>query len=80
MANELDEGLADEEAVAALGCHQVADGEEREEEANEDAGEELACPVPAPPAGELVVPAGCQQLLAVRLGHKLMREGKTYED
>ena len=57
MADELDEGLADEEAKAALGHHQVAEGEEREEEADEDAGDELARPVAAPPAGELVVPA-----------------------
>lgn len=57
MADELDEGFADEEADAALGRHQVADGEEGEEEADEDARDELASPVASPPAWELIVPA-----------------------
>lgn len=58
MADELDERLADEEAVATLGRHEVAESEQRVEQTDEDAGEELSCPVASPPAGELVVPAG----------------------
>lgn len=57
MADELDEGFADEEADAAFGGHQVADREEREEEADENACDELAGPVASPPAWELIVPS-----------------------
>lgn len=58
VADELDERLADEEAVATLGRHEVAESEQRVEQTDEDAGEELSCPVASPPARELVVPAG----------------------
>lgn len=75
VANELDERFADEEAVATLGHREVAESEQRVEEADEDAGEELSCPVASPPAGELVVPAGCQKLLTVGLRNKLGEEG-----
>lgn len=71
VADELDEGLADEEAVATLRSDEVAESEHGVEEADEDAGEELPRPVPAPPAGKLVVPPGRQKLLAVRLSYKL---------
>lgn len=57
MADELDEGLSDEESDAAFRRHQVADGEEGEEEADEDARDELARPVAPPPAWELIVPS-----------------------
>lgn len=73
VADELDERLADEEAVAALGSHEVAQGEHRVEEADEDAGEKLPRPVAPPPARKLVVPAGSQELLAVWLSYKLQR-------
>ena len=74
VADELDEGLADEEAVAALGGEEVADGEDGEQQTDEDAGEELARPVAPAPARELVVPPRRQQLLAVGLGHELEGE------
>lgn len=83
MADELDEGLADEEAVATLRSDEVAESKRRVEEADEDAGEELPSPLAASPAGELVIPAGCQKLLAVRLSYKLgngrngRREGRV---
>lgn len=73
VADELDEGLTDEQAVAALGGDQVGDGQQREEEADEDARDELDGPVAPPPARELVVPARRQQLLTVGLGNKLRR-------
>lgn len=57
MADELDEGFANEEADTAFGCHQVAHGEEGEEQADEDARDELASPVASPPAWKLIVPA-----------------------
>ena len=57
VADELDEGLADEQAVAALGRQHVQDGEEREEEADQDAGGRLDRPVAPAPARQLVVPA-----------------------
>lgn len=77
MADKLDEGLADEEAVATLGGDEVAESKQRVEEADEDAGEELPRPVAASPAGKLVVPTGRQQLLAVWLCYKLteIKEG-----
>lgn len=75
VADELDERLADEEAVAALGSHEVAQREHGVEEADEDAGEELPRPVAPPPARKLVVPAGSQELLAVWLSYKLQGGG-----
>lgn len=71
VADELDERLADEEAVAALRSHEVAQGKDGVEEADEDAGEELSRPVAPSPAWKLVVPPGSQQLLAVWLSYKL---------
>lgn len=74
VADELDEGLADEEAVATLWSDEVAESKRRVEEADEDAGEELPSPLAASPAGELVIPAGCQKLLAVWLSYKLEKK------
>lgn len=71
MADELDEGFADEKTVAALGGNQVEEGEEWKQEADEDTGEELPPPVPTSPARKLVVPPRCEQLLTVGLSHKL---------
>ncbi len=71
VADELDEGLADEEAVATLWSDEVAESEHGVEEADEDAGEELPRPMAASPARELIIPAGCQKLLAVWLSYKL---------
>lgn len=76
VADELDERFADEEAVMTLGRGEVAKGEQRVEEADEDAGEELSCPVASSPARELVIPAGRQKLLTVGLRNKLGKEGK----
>lgn len=71
MADKLDEGLADEEAVATLGSDEVAESKQRVEEADEDAGEELPRPVAPSPARKLIIPPGRQQLLAVWLCYKL---------
>lgn len=71
VADELDERLANEEAVAALGSHEVAQGKHGVEEADEDAGEKLPRPVAPSPARKLVVPPGSQELLAVWLRYKL---------
>ena len=57
VAYELDERLADEEAVTTLGNNEVADSKQRVEEADENTGEELPCPVAPSPAGELIIPA-----------------------
>lgn len=78
MADELDEGLADEEAVATLRRCEVAQSEQRVEEANEDTGDKLSCPVSPPPAGELIIPPGRQKLLAVWLSYKL-KEKKRWK-
>lgn len=78
VADELDERLTDEEAITTLWSDEVAEGKHGVEEADEDTGEELPCPVSPPPAGELIVPPGCQKLLAVWLSYKLKNiEGKT---
>jgi len=71
VADELDEGLADEEAVATLGSDEVPESKQGVEEADEDAGDQLPGPVASPPARELVVPPGRQELLAVWLSDKL---------
>lgn len=71
MTDELDEGLTDEQAIAAFWRDQVADAQQREKKADEDAREELYCPVAPPPARELIVPPRCQQLLTVGLSNKL---------
>lgn len=80
VADKLDERLADEETVATLGSNEVAEGEDGVEEANEDAGEELSCPVAASPTRKLIIPAGCQKLLAVWLSYKLKgnKERQSY--
>lgn len=71
MADELDERLTDEETVATLWSDEVAESKYGVEEADEDTGEELPCPVAPPPARKFVVPPGCQKLLAVWLSYKL---------
>lgn len=71
MADELDERLADEETVVTLWSDEVAESKHRVEEADEDTGEELPCPVASSPARKLIIPPGCQKLLAVRLSDKL---------
>lgn len=71
MADELDEGFADEEAVATLWSDEVAQSEHGVEEADEDTGDELSCPVAPPPTRKLIIPPGCQKLLTVWLGYKL---------
>lgn len=71
MADELDEWLSDEQSQGALRSDQVAHREDGKEQAYDEAGEHLHGPVSPPPPGELIVPAGRQQLLAVGLGYKL---------
>lgn len=71
VADEFDERLADEEAVAALGCHQITQGEQREEKADEDTGDEFASPVTSPPARKFIIPTRGQQLLAIWLCYEL---------
>lgn len=79
MADELDERLTDEETVATLRSDEVAESKHRVEEADEDTGEELPCPMAASPARKLIVPPGCQKLLAVWLSYKLkeIKEGRV---
>lgn len=48
--------------------------EDREQEPDDEAGDQFDYPVPSSPAWEAVVPQCCQQLLAIRLCHKLNRE------
>lgn len=71
VADELGEGLADEKAILTLGGYQIEDGEERKQEPNENACDELAGPVAPPPAWKVIIPAGCQELLTVWLCYKL---------
>lgn len=59
VADELGERLADKNAIVALGGYQVVDGEEREQEADENACDELAGPVASPPTRKFIIPAGC---------------------
>lgn len=74
VAYKLDEGFSDEQAIVTLGGDQIEEREEREEESDEDAGDELAGPMAASPAWKLIIPARCEQLLAVWLCYKLTTE------
>lgn len=76
MADKLDEWLSDEQSQWAFGSYQVADGEDGEKQSYNETRHHLHRPVSSPPAGELIVPAGCEQLLAVGLGNKLGRKDK----
>lgn len=75
VADELDEGLTDEQAITTLWRDQVEDGQQWEEEADEDAREEFHSPVAPSPARELVIPTRRQQLLTVGLSNKLREQG-----
>lgn len=77
VADELDEGLLDEEAQGTPGGQQVDQGEDGEEQADGKAGDQLDRPVASAPPRETVVPQGGQELLAVWLGHKLERKTVT---
>lgn len=79
VADEFDEGLADKEAVSALGAHQVTQGEQRKEQADEDTGDKFASPVTSPPARKFIVPTRGQQLLAIWLCYKLERKRERDE-
>lgn len=56
VADKLDEGLADEEAIATFGYDEVTKGKNRVEEANEDTGDEFSWPVAPPPPRKLIIP------------------------
>lgn len=49
--------------------------EDRKQQTDDEAGDQFDSPVSPPPAREAVVPQRGQQLLAVRLSHKLKGEG-----
>lgn len=49
--------------------------EDRKEQTDDEAGDQFDGPVSPPPAREAVVPQRGQQLLAVRLSHKLKGDG-----
>lgn len=74
VADELDEGLLDEEAQGTPGGQQVDQGEDGEEQADGKAGDQLDRPVASAPPRETVVPQGGQELLTVWLGYKLERK------
>lgn len=76
MADELDKRLSDEESEGAFGSYKVAHREDGEEESYYEASHHLHGPVTSPPAGELIVPARCQQLLTVGLSHELQGKGE----
>lgn len=59
VADELDEGFSNKKTKVALGGYQIEDGEQRKEEADENARDEFASPVTSPPARKLIIPAGC---------------------
>lgn len=71
MADELDEWFLDEGSKSALWSQKVYEGEDREEQANDEASDELHCPVTTSPTRETIIPQCCQELLAVGLSYKL---------
>lgn len=72
MADKLDKWLSDEQSKWAFRSYQVAHGEDREKQSYYETRHHLHGPVSSPPAGELVVPAGGEQLLAVGLSNELV--------
>lgn len=74
MADKLDKWLSDEQPQGAFGSYQVAHREDWEKESYDNACQHLHSPVSPPPSRELIIPAGCKQLLAVGLGNKLRKE------
>lgn len=74
MADKLDEGFFDEEPQCAFRSQQVNQREDREEQADNEAHDQLDCPMTAPPARKTVIPKCGQELLAVWLCHKLERK------
>lgn len=71
MADELDKRLSDEQSKGAFRSYKVAHREDREKQSYYETCHHLHSPVPSPPAWELIIPAGCQQLLTIGLGNEL---------
>lgn len=77
MADKLDKWLSDEQSKWAFRSYQVAHGEDGEKQSYYETRHHLHGPVSSPPAGELVIPAGGEQLLAVGLGNELGGKDKV---
>ena len=71
VVEELHEGAPQQLSDAAAREDEVVEGHEGQQEDEADAGEELHEAVAFPPPWQALVPDGCQQLLAVWVGHKL---------
>lgn len=74
MADELDKWLSDEESQWAFRSYKVAHREDGKKKSYDETRHHLHCPVPSPPARELIVPARCKQLLTIGLSNKLKRK------
>lgn len=71
MADKLDERLSHGSAQRGVGGQDVGDGEKRKHDAYPDYFQSLQGHVLSPEAGQTLVPDGGQQLLDVRMRHKL---------
>jgi hypothetical protein len=71
MANELDEGLAQNLARLGVGQQQVDEAEDWKAQAGEEDGDQLDGQAAAAVAGDAFVPKADQQLLAMRMSNKL---------
>lgn len=71
MADKFDEGFFNEEPQCAFWSQQVDQREDREEQADNEAHDQLNCPVTAPPTRKAIIPLCGQELLTVWLCHKL---------
>lgn len=71
MADELDEGLAHGLANAGVGGQDVGQREDGEQDANPNDVHRLQGHVLSPETGQSLVPDARQQLLDIRVGHKL---------
>lgn len=76
MADELDEGLPHGLPDGRVRRDDVGDREEREQKADADDFQPLQHHVLAPETWKTLVPDGRQQLLHVRVRHKLRSETK----
>ena len=79
VADELDKWLSDEQSEGAFGSYKVAHREDGKEKSYYETRHHLHGPVSSPPAGKLIVPARCQQLLTVGLSNKLQGKERKSE-
>jgi len=73
MANELDERFPQGLSHTGLGCQDIAEGEEGEEESDPDHFQSLEEHILPPESRKTLVPNGGEELLDIGMSHKLYK-------